>query len=424
MNGLAAAPASGWPMYQRDLSRSGSDPHAQPLGTVHQAWQSPALDGAIYAQPLVNGQRVLVATEGDTVYALDAATGRIAWQRHLGDPVPRAALPCGNIDPTGITGTPVIDQRLGLLFAVAFVKPGRHELAALDLATGAVVYQRPVDPPGANPLVEQQRAALALSHGIVYVAFGGLFGDCGTYHGYVVGAPEDGEGVLLTYRVPSRNRGGIWAPGGPTVDALGDLFVATGNSESPLLDGGFDFGNSVIRLSDDLRVVDWFAPSDWADLNRGDTDLGSTGPALLPAGLVFQIGKAGVGYLLRAGHLGGIGGAAFSGKVCTAAYGATASVASYLYVACTDGLVALRLRGATFEVAWRSQGFSPGAPIVAGGEIWALDTATGMLYGLDPMTGQARERHAVGPVAHFAAPSVADGRILVGAARTVIAFTG
>jgi len=423
--GLAESPASGWPTYQRDLSRSGSDPSFPVVHTLRRDWTSSTLDGAVYSQPLVVGNRLIVATENDSVYSLDALTGRPIWKRTLGKPMPGAALPCGNIDPSGITGTPVVDEQLGVLYAVAFVQPGRHQLAAIDLAKGSLIYQRTVDPPTANPLIEQQRPALALSHSTVYIAFGGLFGDCGQYHGWVVGAPEDGEGALLTYQVPSKRQGGIWAPSGPSVDAGGDVYVATGNSAGSILGVGetFDFGNAVIRLSGDLHLLDWWAPSNWASLNSTDTDLGSVGPALLSDGRLFQIGKQGIGYLLHPGHLGGINGPAFSSQVCAAAFGAIAYAASYIYVACAEGLVAVRLNGFSFRVAWRSPSFSPGPPIVAGGMVWAIDTAGGVLYGLDPSGGQVRQRVSVGAVEHFAASSAGDRRVFVPADRSVLAFT-
>src|SRR5262249_57547680 len=105
--------------------------------SLRRRWETASHDGAIYAEPLFVGSQVFVATEGNTVYAFDAANGQVQWQVHLGDPVPRAELPCGNIDPTGITSTPVVDPSRGLIYVVPFVQPHRHDLVALDLASGA-----------------------------------------------------------------------------------------------------------------------------------------------------------------------------------------------------------------------------------------------------------------------------------------------
>jgi outer membrane protein assembly factor BamB len=418
--GTALADAAGWPTYHRDLSRSGSDPTSPSLRSAQRAWVSASLDGQVFAEPLVRGSRVFVATEGDSVYALDAKTGRQLWRTHLGEPVPRSQLACGDIDPLGITGTPAVDPQAGRLWVVVFVQPGRHELVSLDLADGSLRSRRSVDPPQADPRSLQQRAALALSHGVLYVAFGGLFGDCGTYNGWVVGARSDGTGALLTYRVNANGRAGIWGPSGPAVDASGDLYVSTGNGNST---SAFDFGDAVIRLSPELRVLDWFAPANWADLNAGDTDLGSMGPALLSSNLLFQAGKAGTGYLLRADHLNGINGQAFLAPVCEGAWGGTAYVAPYLYVGCSDGVTALRLgSGATFTVAWRGPRFWAEPPIVAGGLVWSVDRDAARLVGLDPKAGTVAVQLSIGGSPHFTTPAAADGRVFVSAGRTIVAI--
>jgi len=93
------------------------------LDSVERKWSVP-VDGLLYAAPLLAAGRVFAATESDTVYAFDAATGGLAWQRHLADPMRGSQLPCGNIDPTGITGTPVIDPAGSTLYVVAFAQPG------------------------------------------------------------------------------------------------------------------------------------------------------------------------------------------------------------------------------------------------------------------------------------------------------------
>ncbi len=419
--GTAAPAAAGWPTYHRDLSRSGYDPTTPSLLPAHRAWVSASLDGQVFAEPLVRGTRVFVATERDSVYALDATTGRQLWRTHLGEPVPRNRLPCGDIDPLGITGTPVADPESGRLWVTLFVQPGRHELVALDLSDGSVLSRRSVDPPGADPRALQQRAALTLSRGVVYVAFGGLFGDCATYNGWVVGARTDGSGSLLTYRVNTDGRAGIWGPSGPAVDAAGDLYISTGNGNST---NGFDFGDAVIRLSPELRLLDWFAPANWADLNAGDTDLGSMGPALVGGSLLFVAGKEGTGYLLRPDHLGGINGQAFKAPVCEAAWGGTATLAPYVYVGCSDGLIALRLgTGTTFSVAWRGPRFWAEPPILAGGLVWTVDRDGARLVGLDPKTGTIAFDLPLGSAAHFVTPAAAEGRVFVAAGASIIAVS-
>ncbi|PZS18996.1 MAG: hypothetical protein DLM54_07705 [Acidimicrobiales bacterium] len=426
---ILQSPGDNWPTYHHDLARSGTDPLAPPAGSLVSRWTAHLDGAAVYAEPLVGNGLVVVATEGNDVFAVQGGTGRVRWRTSLGQPVSGGALPCGDIDPSGVTGTPVIDQATGSIWVVAFVKPGHHVLYQVDLASGAIRSQRRVDPAGSTPLVEQQRGALALSQGRVYIPFGGLYGDCGNYHGYVVGAAADGTGPLGVYQVPSQREGAIWAPSGPAVDPVGNLYVATGNGSSS---SSYDGGDSVIRLSPALMPTDYFTPSDIAQLNANDADLGSTGPLLVGDGQVFQIGKSGIGYLLDAAHLGGIGHPLYSTPVCQGgAYGADATSGSLVVVPCTTGLVALRLGPGsasvaaepTFTVAWRGSGH-PGAPVVAGGVVWALDTYHGYLYGSDLATGATHGRVHVGQVAHFATPAVSGSSIYVAGSGGLLAFSG
>src|SRR4051812_46855282 len=106
----AGQPARGWPTYHGSNDRAGVSAGPALRSPLRIAW-SRALDGAVYGQPIEARGIVIAATENNTVYALAANTGRMIWRRHLGPPVPRSALPCGNIDPLGITGTPAYDAR-------------------------------------------------------------------------------------------------------------------------------------------------------------------------------------------------------------------------------------------------------------------------------------------------------------------------
>ena len=361
-----------------------------------------------------------MATEADTVYALDAGTGRVLWRQHLGPPVPGSSLPCGDIDPSGITGTPVLDPSSGVLWVVAFVSPGHHDLVGLRAADGSVLSRRGVDPPGADPLVEQQRGALALVGAVVYVPFGGLYGDCGAYHGFVVGLPAAGAGSMRVWQAPTSREGGVWAPPGPVVDSAGDLWVATGNSESTT---AFDDGDAVVRLSPDLVQEDVFAPGDWASLNVADADLGSTSPALLPGGRVLQVGKQGIGYLLSSSHAGGVGGELFQARVCQSAFGGTAVSGSTAYVPCRDGIAAVTVGGSGFSLRWHAAASDAGTPVVAGGVVWELG-ADGTLLGFDQASGAVRARLGLGTTVHFPAVSVAGGQLFAPTGDTVQAFGG
>src|ERR687885_1383031 len=130
---------SDWTMYHANPARTGYVAGMPNPTRLTRLWVTP-LDGAVYAEPLVVAGRVVVATENDTLYALDVRTGRVQWRRSVGLPVPLSALPCGNIDPLGITGTPVYDPRTGLVFAVAEITgPAHipaHILVGVDVKTG------------------------------------------------------------------------------------------------------------------------------------------------------------------------------------------------------------------------------------------------------------------------------------------------
>jgi len=415
-----------WPTYDHDDGRTGVAPEGPPdPAGVKQRWVSPVLDGDLYAQPLVVGDRVIVATANDTVYSLRRANGTVEWKQHLGTPVAASDLPCGNVDPVGITSTPVVDPFAGRIYAVGMEQPGKHTLWALDLASGKVVDSTRVDVPGSDPTVQNQRGALTLAHGTVYVPFGGRYGDCGDFHGRVTAVPAKGGGALGTpahYTLPTQRQGGFWTPPGASVAPDGTLLLTSGNSESQ---GEFDFGNAVVRLSPALNLLDWFAPDDWAGLNAADVDLGTTGPVVLPDARVFQVGKGGVGYLLNANALGHIGGDVFRGPVCkgSAAFGAVAHQGTTLYVPCLTGVVQVTIRADGFTLGWTAKMTNPGPPVLAGTTLWTVVTSGGDLAALDPATGTEVARIHIGSVpSRFTSLAAAGDAVYVGADRTMFAF--
>jgi outer membrane protein assembly factor BamB len=395
------------------------------------AWTSPTLDGPVYGEPLVFGGEVFVATENDTVYGVSATDGTVLWSDHVGTPANAGDLPCGDISPTvGITSTMVIDPGTGTLYASAESEADgsvSHTLIAIDISSHRVSWTHPLDQPGWTGKAQLQRAALALANGRVLVGFGGNFGDCGTYNGWVIGIPESGTGPVLTYRVPTQREGAIWAPAGITVDATGNAYLATGNgSAGP--GQTFDHGNAVIELSAQLSELQYFAPANWASDNATDSDLGSTAPILLGNGQLFQVGKDATGYLLQANALGGIGGQVASLPLCNSR-GGGAYLAPAVYVICTD-------RGSIIQVTvgpgnalqrgwtWASPTGEASSPTIAGGLLWTIDPRAATLYGVDLSTGATRFSLAlaVGTPAHFAAPSAAAGLIVVAGSRAVEAF--
>ena len=407
---LPALAGADWPTYHRDALRTGNVAGAPDPQGLYPAWRV-SLDGAVYAEPLVVGGRVIVATENDTVFALDPQTGELRWQTHLGTPVAQSDLPCGNIFPLGITGTPVYDSASGLVFVVAEVAGPSHVLVGLEAATGQVRVRRPIDPPGMTaPRAQQQRAALALSNGWVYVAFGGLDGDCGPYLGWVVGSATDGQGDLRTFHVATTREGGIWAPGGIVMAPNGDLLVAVGNGAAT--GGGWDESDAVLRLSPQLQLVDSFAPTDWAEDNARDADLGSLNPVLLADGSILAVGKSGQGYLLDGQHLGGIGGQVATSTLCQA-YGGSATSGTQAFIPCADGLRAVTVANGQIIPQWRARAAISGSPVIGGQTVYSLNPG-GTLYALDRATGNVRASVGVAPTSRFATPTLDDRAIFIG----------
>ena len=159
--GDGAHPAAAWPTYGRDLARSGVAAGVAAPGRLTVSWRA-HLDGAVYGQPLLVGTMVIAATENDSIYGLDQATGRVIWRRHVGTPVPLADLPCGNIDPLGITGTPVYDPASGLVYAVAETSGYHHVLVGVSAVDGSLQVERDIPTPDGQPRYDQQRPGLTI----------------------------------------------------------------------------------------------------------------------------------------------------------------------------------------------------------------------------------------------------------------------
>lgn len=207
-----------WPTYHRDNRCTGLDPGFRPVNRLVPGWRR-TLDGAVYASPVVAAGTLVVATENNGVYGFDPANGRRRWYRRLAPPVRLSRLaqlgaPCGNIDPLGVTGTPAYDPRTRRVFVVteSEERPGRivHRLVGLDPASGAVRLSRPVPPPRGDPAAHQQRSALVIANGRVYVPYGGLAGDCGSYVGSVVAGRTDGTGGLDSFAAPALSGGMVY----------------------------------------------------------------------------------------------------------------------------------------------------------------------------------------------------------------------
>jgi PQQ-like domain len=426
--------------------------------------------GNVYAQPLywhapgATSGRLLVATESNNVYALDAITGTQIWTRSLGKPVPRSALRCGNIDPLGITGTPVIDEATRSVYLDANIADSsgpHHRIFALSLDDGTTVPGWPIDvadalkgaPQPFNSRDQNERGALTILDGMLYVPFGGHFGDCGDYHGWVVGVSLQQPGGVISWSTRARG-GGIWAPAG--ISAVGhSLFVATGNTFGA---ANWSDGEAVFHLSPDLhRSGDkrhYFAPPDWQALDQRDLDLGGTAPLPLAIGnqaFILALGKDGRAYLLDQNNLGGIGGSIAVQTVSrqpirTAP--AVYSTASSVYVALqapgvscptlsyNHQLTVLKIavnEQPTIAQAWCGNVSGAGSPIVTTSDgssdpiVWMLGAeGDNRLHGFKGDTGEPLSPDGIGPAMaglhHFQTLIATRDHLYVGADGRIYAF--
>jgi len=265
---------------------------------------------------------IYVATMNNSVYAFDADTlSPPLWFKNFngtGQPSTNAEVGGGGgyhdfIGNIGIVGTPVIDGSAGTIFFVTrTVENGAtvQRLHAVDITSGVdrpnspQVIQGTASGIGFVPDLENQRPALALSQGVVYIAWAS-YGDSGSYYGWVLAYNSTTLSPAGIFNAaPGGGQAGIWMAGaGPAFDGAGNAYFPTGNGT---FDGTTDFGESIVKLSPgSMNVLDYFAPSDYATLNAQDLDFGSAGPTLLPgSSLMVQGGKEGKLYLLNTNSLG------------------------------------------------------------------------------------------------------------------------
>ncbi|HWY69479.1 MAG TPA: discoidin domain-containing protein [Terriglobales bacterium] len=275
---------------------------------------------------------LLVATVNNSVYAFDADRfGNPLWHKNFnGTGRPTRNTEVGQacriyndfIGNIGIIGTPVIGPDRTMYFVTRTVEGDAsvQRLRAIDVATGndrpnspqiiqATVPGNGDDTNGSvvtfNPVTENQRPALALSDGTVYIGWAS-FCDTRPYHGWMMSYDASTLKQVGVFNAsPNGNMAGIWMSGaGPVVDQSGNLIVTTGNGS---FDGKTDFGESTIKLQAKLlRPLDSFTPSNFNTLNDFDLDFGTQGPTLLPGTNHLVVGgKEGKMYLLDAQKLGG-----------------------------------------------------------------------------------------------------------------------
>ena len=294
--------------------------------------------GQVYAQPLVVTGRdvagcgtcdvVYVATMENNVYAFNATTldPTPLWTVNLGPPVPSYMVKLRDIDPSiGSLSTPAISLPRGAIYLLSeTLRDGKpaFRLHALDLATGREILNGPTDVTASvagsgdsnvngkialDPMSQLQRPGLLIANGRAYVAFGSIF-DRNPYHGWVLtyDIGDVSQQLNVFDSTPDGAQGGIWQSGrGLVADSSGNIYLGIGNGD---YDGMRNFGESFLRMSPELRVVDWFTPADWQDLSDSDLDTASLGPILIPSlNLIFGGDKNNNGYLIDRWNMGRLG---------------------------------------------------------------------------------------------------------------------
>jgi hypothetical protein len=443
---------------------------------MHKTTFMGTLSTQVYAQPLYvengpGGPVFVVATEQNHLTALNATTGAVVWDDGptlIGQPV-TGGLPCGNIGTLGITGTPYIDfsSGQGVVYFDAMTTPdsnttAKHLVYAVKLTDGTVLPNWPVDMnakvSGFSSRIQSERGALQFLNGTLYVPYGGFYGDCGTYYGWVVGIPTSNPQSPTSWHTTA-SKGGIWASGSLPTDGT-SLFPVTGNTSGATTWGG---GEAVIRLSAGPVFTNaannYFAPTNWQTLDTTDRDLGGAGavlfdmPGATHAHLVAQGGKDGNLYIMDRDALGGIGGQLASQSVSSGQiFGAPAvyRTAMGTYVAvhsgaggvgCPNGgtgnvVVAKVMAGppVAISVAWCATKSGLGSPMVtttdgsANAVVWAANNA---LWGFDGDTGALVAGGTTGTtntsmstsIQGFNTPIAAHGKIVAGVDGALYVFT-
>ena len=467
-----------------------------------------AVDGRIDGEVLYVGQIsisgqmknvVYFATENGTVYAVDAdsisgTTATVLWSTSLVPSGEAPAIeeqtgngPCGNISFTGALATPVIDRGRNAIYAVSKTMSSTSNttqffrIHALDLTTGNELFGGPTTIAGTYPGTvgaivsggivtfsareQNDRAALLESGNNIYVAFGGSYGDCGNYSGWLISYNADTLAQTGAIDLnPNSTQGGMWnGQAGPSADTAGSVYVVTANAGDTSSIGANDYPVSVVRLtnnSETLAVADYWTPYNATTLDQEDLDLGSAGLLLLPDLVdnesvvhhyAVAAGKDGNMYVLNRDNLGQFNSStnkivqtiAINGSSANQNFSTPAYFNNNVYVcpslqtlkafAISNAMLATSATMSTTP-AIGTYGFTISANGTSNGIVWAIqpNTGNGVLYAFDASnlstmlyaSNQASgNRDQTAPIlGHFHTPTVANGKVYLGTGSTVAVF--
>ena len=413
--------------------------------------------GSMWAAPLYmeNGPAskgvFFAVTLSNMVYALDEMTGAVLWMHSIGTAPGNGFAGCGNT--SGITSTPVIDPATRTIYVAGVVNAGggvAHQIHALSVDTGDEKTGWPVDVAtikgngtmNFHAAAYNQRSALSLVGGILYVGYGGHVGDCNDYHGWVVAINTATPTMAAAWATAGQGEA-IWAAGGMASNGDG-VFAVTGNANG----GGATHDDSeevvhVTGMAQVNRTTGIYYPSGWRGMDQGDLDFGAVSPVVItvagatPATMVAATSKDGHFYLLNPANLGGmaghlldlqIAGGGMSIRAAQAAYVSTTGVHVVMNasnVMCPTGMnggivSVLVTAGAPpkASVAWCAGGGNQ-SPIATSTDgknetiVWNYNNG---LKGYDGDTGAAvaSPMGNCGNVRTWTSPIAVKGRIVVG----------
>jgi PQQ-like domain len=428
-------------MFDYDPARSGVRP--APTGITERNLGSLQrrvvhVDGTVDSSPVqIHGVRVggrlrdvvvVTTTYGRTI-AIDPGTGEKLWEY-----VPRSIRSYEGSDQV-TTATPAVDRR----FVYASSPDGL--IRKLSLTSGREIR-------GAHwptritfdPTREKIASALNLTRRYVVAATGGYYGDAPTYQGHVALIDRRSGRVAHVWNSLCSSRhhlirppascgpsdSGIWSRAGTViVPRRGRILLATGNGP---FNGSTNWGNGVLELSSNARLLHNWTPVNSVSLSASDTDVGSSSPAVLPTvgrrRLAVQADKEGKLYLLDLGRLNGTRGGAGprkGGELQQISSPGGAEVYSqpavwryrrrvFVFVADGSGTAAYILRGGRLHVAW-SDGIPGTSPVLAGGLLYIYGGSSGRVIVRSPVSGRRLATLPAGP-GHWNSPIAIGGRII------------
>jgi outer membrane protein assembly factor BamB len=405
---------------------------------------------------------VFVATSNDSLYAVDANTGQRLWTRSfLSSGVTAVNLSNVGVETMGILSTPVIDPGTRTMYVVVWTAENNdsyfpHRLHAIDITTGLdKVTAVTITDSAMQPLYQLQRSALLLVNGTIYAGFGSV-GDITPYHGLVFAFDEATLVQKAKWNVtPGGMGGGVWMSGAaPTADSSGNVYLSIGNGH---FDGSSNFGESAVKLSPSLTVLDYFTPYNYNSLNTNDVDLGSGSVVVVPdqpgayKHELIACGKPTPIYVLNRDNMGklgtsadnviqrldnaigGTGNVPDSGQPCynspavwnnNVYFAANDDVLKMFTISPTTGQLSLASNGAT-TYAW------PGTdPVVSSngttnGIVWTVDSGTATLHANDA-TDVSKSLYvgpSMGSVHRWVPPTVVNGWVYVAASNWLVGYS-